>query len=200
MENPKKSSIYVATGCGAEGVVIYPFQKILVTEIWKKEFESFNHASPTVAMETLFKEAIEYMNNYPDNFSIDYSYFYNINNPSERIYTYTIDGTSYYGWNQSDFYLNRPDEYSLKNGYRYKGSTFALNNTSGQYYYRLLDVNQSKYIWFFDNYTRFEELALEVYFYEIVKNPSISITAIDIHGWEHLMPCEYDGDNQNYFY
>ncbi len=200
MDNPRKSSIYVATGCGAEGVVIYPFQKTLVTEIWKDKLflTHTTHASPTIAMETLFKEAIQYMYNNQDSFLIDYSYFYNTNPPYERIYTYTINGTSYYGWKQSDFYLNRPEEYSLENGYRYNGSTSALNNTSGIYYYRLLDVNQSKYIWFFENITRFEELA-EVYGYLIVKSPGISITYINIHGWEHLMPCEYDGDNQNYF-
>ncbi len=200
MDNPKKSSIYVATGCGAEGVVIYPFQKTLVTEIWEKEFKMFNRVSSTVAMETLFKEAIQYMYNNPGNFPINYSYFYNINNPSERIYTYTIDGTSYYGWNQSDFILNIPDEYSVPNGYSYNCSTFALNVTSGEYYFHLWDAGQGKHIWFFENYTRFEYLAEYGYGYLIRNNPCISITAIYIHGWEHLMPCEYDGDNQNCFY
>ncbi len=201
MDNPRKSSIYVATGCGAEGVVIYPFQKTLVTEIWKEKLLLTHtyHASPTIAMETLFKEAIEYMYLNHLDFPIDYSYFYNTNNPSERIYTYTINGTSYYGWNQSDFILNMPDEYSLPYGYGYNCSIFALNNITKEYYFHLWDNITSKHIWFFEDYTRFEELALEVYGYLIVKNPGISITAIAIHGWGHLMPCEYDGDNQNYF-
>ena len=202
MDNPKKSSIYVATGCGAEGVVIYPFQKTLVTKIWRDTFSLrfHDHASPTVAMETLFKEAIQYMYNNPNNFLMDYSYFYNTNPPYERIYTYTINGTSYYGWNQSDFILNMPDEYSLPNGYGYNCSTFALNNITKEYYFHLLDSSQNISIWFFENYTLFEELAEKEYGYLIGKNTGISITAIYIHGWEHLMPCEYDGDNQNCFY
>ncbi|GAJ01465.1 unnamed protein product, partial [marine sediment metagenome] len=75
----------------------------------------------------------------------------------------------------------------------------ALNNDTGEYYFHLWDASQGKHIWFFENYTRFEYLAVYVYGYLIRNNPCISITAIDIHGWEHLMPCEYDGDNQNYF-
>lgn len=52
---------------------------------------------------------------------------------------------------------------------------------------------------YFDDYALFVFLAGEKG-YIIEDNPSMSITVIDVNGWEHLMPYEYDSDKNNYFY
>ncbi len=201
MNNPKKERIYVTTGCAAEGVVWFPWQDTLLDEIWMTRSQHPYMNRPTVAMEAVFKEAINYMYEHPSDYQISYSYLYHINNPSERIYSYVADGTSYYGWGEKKFISNIPDEYNYQNGYRFNCSTRALNVASGEYYFCLWDVNHSIYVYFFDDYARFEYLAEEIYGYIIENNLFIiSITAIDIHGWEHLMPCEYDGKLFNYFY
>ncbi len=198
MNNTKKERIYVTTGCVAEGIVLERWLNTFLGKVWMTGSSHPYMNRPTVAMEAVFQEAIyEFYSQIM--IKISYSYLYHINNPSERIYSYVTNGISYHGWNEKEFISNIPDEYNYQNGYRFNCSTFALNNDTKEYYFCLWDNCTNKYIYFFDNYTRFVELAAEKD-YSIKTNPNIRITAIDIHGWEHLMPCEYDGKLFNYFY